>query len=155
MRSSRSYRHRWHVTRLGRSLFRYLSAFDRLVVPILLQFKPDLILVSAGQDASIYDPMGRMMVSSEGYRTMTRRVKAVADDTCQGRLAICMEGGYSRVYVPFCVLAIVEEMSSRRSRVVDQFLPSIDLIATVHRVAAEAKQAVDRVVALHQPYWNL
>jgi acetoin utilization deacetylase AcuC-like enzyme len=99
--------------------------------------------------------MGRMMVSSEGYRAMTRLVKAVAGDTGHGRLAVCMEGGYSKVYVPFCVLAIVEELSGCRSRVVDPFLPSINLIPTVRRIAAEVEEAVDRVVAVQRPYWDL
>jgi len=139
----------------GTSEAGYLHAFERVVIPVLRQFAPELILVSAGLDASIYDQMGRMMVSSEGFRTMTRLVKAVADETSQGRLAICMEGGYSPVYVPFCVLTMVEELSGVRSRVADPFLPSINLIPTVHRVTIEVEQAVLRVVELQRSYWEL
>lgn len=139
----------------GTSEAGYLHAFERIVIPVLRQFAPEFILVSAGLDASIYDQMGRMMVSSEGFRTMTRLVKAVADETSRGRLAICMEGGYSPVYVPFCVLAMVEELSGVRSRVTDPFLPSINLIPTIHQVAAGAEHAVDRVIERQRSYWEL
>ncbi|HKG25144.1 MAG TPA: hypothetical protein VKB09_05805, partial [Thermomicrobiales bacterium] len=46
----------------------YQAAFTRIVVPIACEFRPDLVLVSAGQDASANDQLGRMSVTTEGYR---------------------------------------------------------------------------------------
>jgi acetoin utilization deacetylase AcuC-like enzyme len=89
----------------------YLEAFDRIVGPALHAFAPDLILVSAGQDPSAADPLGRMSVTTEGFRGMTRRVLDVANDVCSGRVICLQEGGYSIDHVPFCVLAIVEELA--------------------------------------------
>lgn len=89
----------------------YLAAVDRIVVPALRSFAPDLILISAGQDPSAADPLGRMSVTTEGFRGMTRRLADVANDVCEGRLIAVQEGGYSVDHVPFCVLAIVEELA--------------------------------------------
>ena len=46
----------------------YLLAFDEIVAPIVRGFRPDLIFVAAGQDASVFDPTGRMLVSAAGFR---------------------------------------------------------------------------------------
>ena len=54
----------------------YLLAFDEIVAPILRGFRPELIMVAAGQDASVFDPTGRMLVSAAGFRTLAERVAA-------------------------------------------------------------------------------
>lgn len=89
----------------------YALAFEQLVEPILRQFRPDLILVSAGQDASAADPLGRMSVTVEGFREMASRVRSVAIDICGGRLVAVQEGGYSVDHMPYCTLAIVEALA--------------------------------------------
>jgi acetoin utilization deacetylase AcuC-like enzyme len=101
----------------------YVTAYERVVVPALRAFKPDLIIVASGLDANAMDPLARMLMHSAGYRTLTRLLMDVADEVCQGRLVVEHEGGYSSAYVPFCGLAIVEELSGIRSGVDDPFLP--------------------------------
>ena len=64
----------------------YLAAFEQVVLPALYRFKPELIVVPSGFDASGVDPLGRMMVTSEGYRAMTKLLMKAADDLCGGRL---------------------------------------------------------------------
>jgi acetoin utilization deacetylase AcuC-like enzyme len=81
------------------------------VAPALGSFAPDLVLVSAGQDAAASDPLGRMSVTTEGFRTMTRRLRESAEALCGGRLVAIQEGGYSSDHMPFCTLAIVEELA--------------------------------------------
>lgn len=93
----------------------YMAAFARLVEPITREFKPDIILVSAGQDASISDPLGRNQLVCESYRLMTESLMGLAADLCDGRLAILQEGGYSENYAPYCTLAIVEALMERRT----------------------------------------
>jgi hypothetical protein len=63
------------------------------------------------------------MVSSEGYRAMTRMLLAAADELCQGRLVMTHEGGYSAMYVPYCGLAVLEEMSGVNTGVADPWAP--------------------------------
>ena len=101
----------------------YFHAFDRIVIPALRAFGPDLIVVASGLDANVVDPLARMQLYSESYRELTRRVTAEAADLCDGRLLVVHEGGYSEAYVPFCGLAILEELTGHRTEVVD---PMVD-----------------------------
>jgi len=95
----------------------YAYAFDRVVVPSLEKFKPDLILVSSGFDCSYADPLGAMMMSSEGFANMTNSLVSAAARLCGGKLIFVHEGGYSKDYVPFCGLAVVEALSGIKSEV--------------------------------------
>jgi acetoin utilization deacetylase AcuC-like enzyme len=72
----------------------YQRAFDRVVVPALREFAPELLMVSAGFDAHERDPLGGMRVTTPAFGAMTRELKAVADACCQGRIVAAVEGGY-------------------------------------------------------------
>jgi acetoin utilization deacetylase AcuC-like enzyme len=89
----------------------YLHAFDEVVIPAVRMFRPDLVLVACGFDAGIMDPLARQMVTSQGFRALARRILDVAAECCDGRVAMSHEGGYNPVYVPFCGLAVLEEMA--------------------------------------------
>jgi len=100
----------------------YLAAMDRVVLPALAAFRPQLIVVSCGFDASSLDPFGRMLLTSTDFADMTARLVASARELCDGRLVLCHEGGYSTAYVPFCGLATIEALSGIDSGVEDPFL---------------------------------
>jgi len=100
----------------------YLHAFDRVVVPAISRFKPELILVASGFDASNADPLGRMMLFSDSYAAMTRRLMDAADSVCGGRIVMSHEGGYSPFYVPFCGLAVLETLSGVKTGVKDPYV---------------------------------
>jgi len=125
----------------------YVAAFERVVLPALYRFRPELIVVPSGFDASGADPLGRMMVSSEGYRKMTRLLMKAADDLCGGRLVMSHEGGYSAMYVPYCGLAVMEELSGIRTHVEDPWAP---LMANWGQMDAQPHQlaAIDRAAKL-------
>lgn len=89
----------------------YLAAIEEIVVPALRRFEPQIIFVASGLDAGIHDPLGRMMLTPEGYRRMARAALAAADELCAGKIAMFHEGGYSPQHAPYCALAIIEEMS--------------------------------------------
>ena len=89
----------------------YLLALERVVVPALEAFAPEMLLISAGQDAAASDPLGRMSVTSEGFRAMTARLRDWAAERCAGRVLAIQEGGYSVDHMPFCVLASVEALA--------------------------------------------
>ncbi len=101
----------------------YLSAFERIVLPALRRFEPDAIVVCSGFDASVADPLGRMMLHSGSFRSLTALLMRAADDLCGGRLAMSHEGGYSASYVPYCGLAVMEELSGLKTPIDDPFLP--------------------------------
>ncbi len=89
----------------------YLYAMQKLVLPRLQMFQPDLIVVACGYDASGVDPLSRMLCGAETFRLMTRQLMQAADNLCDGRLVMAHEGGYSEVHVPFCGHAVLQEMS--------------------------------------------
>jgi acetoin utilization deacetylase AcuC-like enzyme len=80
--------------RAGRRDADYLGLMDSVVTEAVRGFRPELILVSAGQDCHERDPLGQMRVTNEGFGAMMRRVLDLADELCEGRVAACLEGGY-------------------------------------------------------------
>jgi acetoin utilization deacetylase AcuC-like enzyme len=72
----------------------YLAAFDQVVVPALRRFGPDLILVSAGFDAHLADPLANMAVTAAGYEGIARHLAETAAELCDGRVVVVLEGGY-------------------------------------------------------------
>jgi acetoin utilization deacetylase AcuC-like enzyme len=87
---------------------------ERLALPAIRAFRPDAIVVACGFDASAVDPLGRMLLSADSFREMTRSTMALAQTVCGGRLVLVHEGGYSEVHVPFCGHAVLEELSGSR-----------------------------------------
>lgn len=106
----------------GSGVGAYRAAFERVVEPAVRAHDPELLVVSCGFDSGALDPMGRMLLHSDAYRWMTSRVMALADASCEGRLVVAHEGGYSGAYVPFCGLAVLEELSGIATDVEDPFL---------------------------------
>lgn len=88
----------------------YLHALSEVVVPAIRRFSPDAIVIPSGFDASCFDPLGRMSVTADGYRAMTRVMMELADEACQGRLMLTHEGGYSPTYVPICGVSVLSEL---------------------------------------------
>ena len=72
----------------------YKQAFQKKLKPAAIAFKPDFVLISAGFDAHVDDPIGAMKVTPSGFAELTRIVKDIADTCCQGRLVSVLEGGY-------------------------------------------------------------
>lgn len=138
----------------GSGVGAYTATFERVVEPALRAFRPELILVASGLDASAMDPLASMMMTSDGFRSLTRTMLSVAGDVCGGRLVACHEGGYSPAYVPYCGLAILEEMAGVRTGLAD---PLLDLLAGFagqdlqpHQEAV-VREAAKLVTRLHAP----
>jgi acetoin utilization deacetylase AcuC-like enzyme len=89
----------------------YALALEQVVVPALRAFEPELVIISAGQDPSAADPLGRMSVTADGFRAMAIRLAGLADELCDGRLIALQEGGYSADHLPICNLAITEALA--------------------------------------------
>lgn len=85
----------------------YFDAFARVVEPAVERFEPELVLVSAGFDAHISDPLGDMRVSEDGFRELARRCRALCD-----RVAAILEGGYELETLPRLVDAALDGFTS-------------------------------------------
>lgn len=126
----------------------YLAALRHIALPAMEAFAPDMIVVVNGLDANGVDPLARMLAHSETFRVMTRDVMALADRICSGRLVVVQEGGYAESYVPFCALAVLEELSGHRTEVDDPFLELLRL----QQPGKEAVTAQLVALAAHPAY---
>ena len=86
----------------------YRRAMARVVEPIVDAFGPELIVIACGQDASQFDPNGRMCVTMDGFRDLGAAARALADRHCDGRMVLVQEGGYGRTYSGHCMHATLE-----------------------------------------------
>ena len=86
----------------------YHIAFFGVVLPVLRQFEPDLIIVSAGFDAHERDPLGGMRLSTAAFAAMTLELRAVADACCRGRIVSVVEGGYHLQALAASLDAVIE-----------------------------------------------
>jgi acetoin utilization deacetylase AcuC-like enzyme len=133
----------------------YLAAFERVILPIGRQFQPDLVFISNGVDASIMDPLGRQMVTTEGYRSMTRSLKMLAEEFAGGRLVVAHEGGYSWDYGPQCGYAVLEELAGEQT---DWSSIGYDYLAQhpeTTRVLPSVENALAGIVGFQGKYWKL
>ncbi|CAN5579305.1 histone deacetylase family protein [soil metagenome] len=69
--------------------------FEAALEDIGKTFKPDLIMISAGFDAHLTDPLGQLRLEDPDFISMTQSVKQWAGDVCGGRIVSCLEGGYN------------------------------------------------------------
>ncbi len=81
----------------------YVHAFEHTVEPAVARFGPDVVLVSAGFDAHLEDPLAGMNVTADGFRELARRCAALAP-----RCAAVLEGGYNLETLPGLVSAALE-----------------------------------------------
>lgn len=89
-------------------------AFDSAIEDIASNFTPDLIIISAGFDAHISDPLGQLLLSDDDFVQMTRVVKDWANESCGGRLVSCMEGGYNLETLGQTIRTHVRELADIR-----------------------------------------
>jgi acetoin utilization deacetylase AcuC-like enzyme len=133
----------------------YTAAIEQLVLPIGLQFQPQLILVSAGQDASWLDPLAAMLVTMDGFRTMSSLLLGLAEEVCDGRLVLLQEGGYSLPYVPYCTAAALEPLVGADLGIVDLYDGSSEVERSATIFTRETQQALLAARRWHKHWWQI
>ncbi len=120
----------------------YLEIFRRILAPAAREFRPELIILSAGYDAHWLDPLASMNLSITGYTKLVEAVMALADELCGGKLVCALEGGYHLDVLAHSVLSTLRVLSGSTQAVSDPFGPP-----------AEAERPVsallDRIQKLH------
>ena len=86
--------------------------FEAAIEDIATNFRPDLIMISAGFDAHLTDPLGQLKLEDRDYVSMTRTIKQWAAEVCQGRVVSCLEGGYNLDTLGETVRSHVKELAS-------------------------------------------
>ncbi len=89
----------------------YELMLREVLEPICEQFRPQLVLISAGQDGHEEDFLAGMQLSTEGYGMMAETLKDIADCYCDGRTVLFLEGGYSTHGAPQSIVSILKAMS--------------------------------------------
>jgi acetoin utilization deacetylase AcuC-like enzyme len=122
----------------------YTYAFEEIVLPVVRQWKPEAILVSAGFDIHHSDPLGGMAVTESGFTKMTRMLMDAAEEVCKGRILFALEGGYDLSGLTNSVKAVILQLRKTPLYMQeDKASPSSAVTETVKLV----KQVL-------QPYWG-
>ena len=91
---------------------RYEEVFTKEILPALYEFNPEVVLVSAGFDAWQADPVGGMQVSAEAFAAWGKWLRRAADELCDGRMFVTLEGGYDLNALTALVVAYCRGMES-------------------------------------------
>jgi len=124
----------------------FARIMDEFVAPVARQYRPDCLMVSAGYDIHVLDPLGGMAVTTAGFAYMSRVMVDLAAELCEGRLVLALEGGYNLQALADGVLASLHEMSGEGGLPTAAFT---DL--------AQAKRplpALDAALAVAKKYWT-
>lgn len=127
--------------------FEYALAFQHLIMPIAYEYDPELVLISAGFDAAIGDPLGGCKVTPEAYGLFTHWISSLAN----GRVILCLEGGYN-------INSIAYAMTLCTKSLLGDPLPSLQMSISHTRLSAVIYQSCIKTlrncVGALQPYWK-
>ncbi len=125
----------------GTSSDDYRAAFARVVTPVVKQFAPDWILISAGYDAHVADPLGGLRLESSDYRAMAG---ALADIVPANRIVAFLEGGYD-----------LDALASSSAATVEGVLGDEGPQEWPSAIEGSADRVVDLIVERVGRYWDL
>jgi acetoin utilization deacetylase AcuC-like enzyme len=131
--------------------------YRRAVGPVLQQFSPQLVLVSAGFDAHERDPLASMRVTTVGYGSVVRQLMAAARES---PIAFVTEGGYDLSALAECLdtsFAVISRVASRAVRSgsdPDSGDPDESRSDLKPAAAPRAERALQAVRAAQAPFWR-
>lgn len=118
----------------------YVAAFQRIIMPIAYEYNPELVIVSAGFDAMVGDPIGHYSVTPEAYGYFTHWLSTLAN----GNIILCLEGGYN-------VNSISHAMAMCAKALLGDPLPVISPTKTPNTSCIET---IQNVLSVQQKYWK-
>ncbi len=124
----------------------YELAYNTVAWPVLRQFEPELMLISAGFDALEDDPLGGMRLSVEEFARLTASIVSIAEECCGGRVVAITEGGYDLAGLASCLRAIVPVLNGEGE-------PSG--VAPHVSKAVRGRTTIDAVLPQVRKFWTL
>jgi acetoin utilization deacetylase AcuC-like enzyme len=121
---------------------------SEIISPVLRQFQPDLVLVSAGFDAHARDPLAGMRLTTDAFAAMTLELRQVAEECCGGRIVAVTEGGYDLPALADSLRAVVGALAADPSDAAPW--PAHDAFPPVR-----GRAAVAAARAALGPFWRL
>ena len=85
----------------------FLTTFDEIILHLLDRFSPEMLLVSYGFDSHFRDPLGYLLLTTQGYGQIIDRLASWSDKNCFGRIALFLEGGYDLEAAKSCSCSVV------------------------------------------------
>jgi acetoin utilization deacetylase AcuC-like enzyme len=86
---------------------------DRIFLPFIQSFRPQMLLVSVGYDAYWNDPLTNLGLSTSGYLMLAKKVAALAEEYCAGKIVFVLEGGYDPVNVAHGSQAVFQVLTGK------------------------------------------
>ncbi len=123
----------------------YELAYDTIAFPVLRQFRPELVLISAGFDALEDDPLGGMRLSAAAFARLTEGICDIANQYAEGRVVAITEGGYDLGGLASCLRAVIPVLDDRGGR--------LDPPSTSNPLRGRA--TIDAVLPQARKYWQL
>jgi acetoin utilization deacetylase AcuC-like enzyme len=124
----------------------YVGIFEKILRPVTLEFNPEIILVSAGFDIYMEDPLGGMNVTPEGFAGLTRSIMQMANECCEGKVVITLEGGYNLEGLRDSVKAVLKELGRFSETDTRALLNKADQRALDH--------VTKQVIEVQSRYWK-
>ncbi len=134
---------------LGCSNACFGNAFRHLLWPIARQYRPELILVSAGFDIHHSDPLGSMNVTTEGFARMTALLMEMAAELCDERLILVLEGGYNPQALRDSVEMVLWELMG------SSMINKEEMHQVEDAQYREIAETLERVKEVQRRYWDL
>jgi acetoin utilization deacetylase AcuC-like enzyme len=125
------------------------EAFDHIAAPILRQFKPDFMLVSAGFDGHYTDPIGDLALSMQGYAKIFSKILGLVSRLCDNKIVVALEGGYSLSFLGKMVTVAIARMSGIEYNVRD------NVPVSSMKVRKKAEQVIKNVRKIQSEFWQL
>ena len=125
----------------------YVRVFQDIFLPVAHEFRPEIILVSAGFDPYEGDPIGEMRVTPVGFACLARILLDLAEEVCDGRLVAVLEGGYNILGLVKCVRAVLLEFSEE-TRLTQEALAALGGKADLGK-----DPVIRNVREIQVPYW--
>ena len=134
----------------GTSGANYVYILDELFTPLAEAFKPEVIAISAGQDAYFNDPIANLNFTVHTYADITRKVMNIAQNICGGRIAMVLEGGYHLEAVPRAIAGIVATLAEIQGYEITE--PMKPPQQTLGR---EVRSRVEKIKSILAEYWDV
>lgn len=136
----------------GQGDLEYANIFNTIIEPVVRQYQPQLILVSAGFDSHEADMISSMRLSSQGFAYMAETVIRLAEDLCEGKTGFFLEGGYNLPALKDSVFSVLAEMKGAQ---LGEYVPlskdKLELFASQNSV----HPAIEQVRDIAKKYWNM
>ncbi len=129
---------------VGQGDAEYQTIFKQLLKPIALEFKPEMVLISAGFDIYYGDPLGGMKVTPEGFSELTRILMEIADECCGGKVVISLEGGYDLEGLRDSVRMVLKALRGELGEITDR----------TEQCNQVTRRIIEGVSEIQKSYWK-